>query len=515
MPEETIREKLSVLIRARYPLIGIQTEEEKPTLEMIKEIATRQKKKLYTWSITSGFSEYRKNDTSLECDPLEVLTHIETLKDAHNEGEKAIIALLDYHVNFDNPIIRRKIKEAYFSLEKTYRTIILIGSNIEIPAELQKYIHSISTPYPGIEKISEIWKDAYSSVHGSALRSIVGNPEEKIPVYSRACTGLTGDQISGIIRQGIARNSLNLNAIIEEKKQIIQKSGVLTYYDTSDISINDIGGLDILKMRIARLPARFSEKAEKFGLEKPKGFICIGPPGTGKSLSAKVTAAEMNVPLIVLSMSQIASKWYGESTSNMRNALDLISALSPCVVLIDEIEKVLSSGGSGETHEETSRMLGEFLTFIEENKAPILFIGTCNDRTGLKPELVQRFENMFFVDLPNQREREEIFKIHLQKTGRNPEKFNIPVLADRSAGYVGREIKVIIKEALSNAFFENKELNDEFILSEMGRSTPTSKSREREISEMRAWAAQNCILASTPDVTRNVQKNEHNYIETD
>ena len=418
--------------------------------------------------------------------------------------------LLDYEHNLENPIIKRAIKETYFALEKSFKTIIFVGSEMTIPGDLQKYVHIIKTPYPDIDQISDIMRDAYT-VHGETLRKITGDPAEIIPVYSRACTGLTGDQISGIIKQGLARNKLSIADITEEKKQIIQKSGILTYFDTSDIGINDIGGLDNLKIRIKRLPARFSEKAEKYGLEKPKGFICIGPPGTGKSLSAKVTAAEMGVPLIVLSMSQIVTKWLGDATSRMRSALDLLTALAPCVVLLDEMEKMLASSG-GETGEET-RMLGELLTFLEENKAPILFIGTCNDFRSLKPELIQRFEHMVFCDLPNRQEREEIFKIHISKTGRNPANFDLKRLSAISSGYVGREIKVLVKEALSSAFFEHREITTDDIIREISSNVPTSKQTKiaEKINEMRVWAKSNCILASSPEIE---PKNENNqYIE--
>lgn len=527
-----LKTELSVLIRARETFLCIHTTDEEKTTEIVKSVANERignmgSKQLYCWSITKGLYQYGKAviDEDLQemmsslQDPMSALEYFRELTDDRKESMPAIMVMYDMIPILSQGIVplNRRIKELSRELIKTRKTVVFVESGGELPENIRDAVTLIEEPYPTKEELSEVVRRAYDT--NSSFVSIIGNrpKEQVISEISAAAAGLKLSDLESVIRQSMVRKKFELEQIINLKKEVIRKSGVLEYFDTHDLSLDDIGGLDLLKNRITLLPRRFSEEARQFGLEKPKGIITIGPPGTGKSFSAKITAATLGVPLIRISMSQIASKWYGESTSNLRRALNVIVAIAPCVVLFDEIEKILSVGTGGEAHEETMRMMGELLTFIEECTAPVFFIGTCNDYRSLKPELMQRFEHLFFVDLPNQNERMDIFRIHIQKTGRNPDDFSLSRIAAESDGFVGREIRVLVKEALGSAFDQGRDVTtDDFLIA--ARSTvPTSKQGEIEaqIKRMRDWAKTNCMPASSrlaPVVSADEQKNEQNEI---
>lgn len=521
----TFEEDLSVTVRARNPLIWITSPEEDRATSAISDVIRKQSvkgagdlripKRVYFWSSTKGLyftpqqgdPEYSGAGSSVQYVPLDILEifdhYYNERKDQAGSHIPSALVMYDIHAVFpDQKQVIRRIKESYRELQTTFKTIIFVSPVCNLPQELHNYVRVIDLPYPTTEELSAIVGAALTT--SKKFREISGNnvrsAEEIKQEIANAARGLTGMELNSILNKAISRGSFSLNDIITAKKEIIEKSGVLEYFPAENFSLSDIGGLENLRTRIRSLPRRFSPEAKKYGLDLPKGIILIGPPGTGKSLSAKVIAGILRVPLVKMSMSQIASKWYGESTQNMRNALNLLKALSPCVCLIDELEKTLSSGTSGDTHEETNRMIGEFLTFMEECKDPIFWVGTCNDKTGIKPELMQRFELMVFCDLPNRTERREIFSIHLGKK-RDLSGFDLDVIAGATGGFVGREITVIIKEAMSAAFMDNREVNTEDILKIAGSMVPTSVQREPEINALRNWARNNCLFASIPDQT--------------
>ncbi len=523
MVESDIKTELNLLLRARYPVISISAKEEEPAKGMIESVCNIRKKKLFYWSETKGKYGVNSQNTG-EYEPMgpdEVLNWFSSARFSEmvngevKEHTRAILVLLDYDHFMEDPSIQRLIKEVHGEIKNTMKNIILLSPNPKIPDNLSPYIHYMDIPLPNFEEIKREVLKTYSSEWADEWRLITKNADSDALSTEIALksAGLSLGEVEQLIKESVVRKSFNINDITRIKKQKIEKSGVLSYYDVSSLSLSDLGGLNQLKMKISKLPRRFSKDAEKYGIKRPKGFIAIGPPGTGKSLSAKITAATLGVPLIVISMSQIASKWYGESTSNLASALKLIEALSPVVVLFDEIEKMLP-GNSGEMHEESGRMFSELLTFINDCTAPIFWVGTCNSYQELRAELLQRFELMVFCDLPNRREREEIWNIHIRKTGRNPKNFDISRISQQSNGFVGREIEVMLKEAMESGFDDNmREFTTSDIINQISRSVPTSRQKKETIDAMRNWAKTNCMLASDPETE---QENTPNgvYVET-
>ncbi len=487
-----LKDDITTLVKARYTCIYVSTTEEQRAQAIIADVCKLLGWSNYQWTGTTGLISGSARE-DLE-NPIEALDKWRDLSGKNG----SILVLPDFHAFMENKNVVRKLKEVSFDLRNSMKTIVIISSVQCVPDELQKEITLIDLDYPNIDEIkAQVKKDLTACPNTKIL--LTGTTLEQLTDdISRASVGLTLQEVDDIISKAAVIGKIEIKDIIQQKKQIIKKSGLLEYYDVSEFSISDIGGNELLKEDIRRDKKRFSKKAQEYGLEQPKSRLCIGSPGTGKSLSVKAIAAELDLPLVCLSAGSIASEYYGKTTQNMRKALKLALAINPCVLWIDEIEKMLSTGeGSG--HEETVRALSEILTFMEESQG-VYFVGTCNDYRPLKPELLQRFEKIYFVDLPNRTGREEIFAIHLKKFKRDPAKFDLKALSQHSDGFSGREIRIALKEAMVRAFDEDKEVTTDHIVEMLIRTTPTSRSRRSEIEDMRGWAEKNCLPSSKPEM---------------
>lgn len=511
---EKVREELILLIKAKYPIIQIESFEEDRIISLLKSVADDTGRELYCWSITKGLINREKNTKGFQGDPVSVLTHIEESQ----SSQGAIYVLKDYHKFIEDPVITRSLRDLHSSLKGEMKTIIISTPTGIIPTELEKSITILDLPYPSKQEFSESLAGAMEELK---YRSEYDDKVDEIyPFLSEQCKtladkipeaglGLTFDEYENVIYKCISKHSFDLSTITAEKKQIIRKSGVLEYFEVSD-GMGDIGGLDELKTWVRKAGKRFTPEAEAYGLEKPKGILLTGPPGTGKSLSAKAIAHTLEQPLLRLDMAGLSSKYYGETGNNVKQALKLADAVAPDVLWIDEIEKMFSTGQNGEGHEETMRAMGSILTHFEESTSAVFRVATCNSPFNLKPEIMQRFEKVFFVDLPSEKERAEIFSIHLAKAGRDPKNFDIGKLSVESDGFVGREIRTIVKEALANAFDEGQELNTQHLLKEISTITPMSEQKKDEIDRLRKWAKANAIPASKqePGKTSGTRKAE-------
>jgi SpoVK/Ycf46/Vps4 family AAA+-type ATPase len=309
----------------------------------------------------------------------------------------------------------------------------------------------------------------------------------------------------------VKEHEFSVSVIIAEKEQIIKKAGILEFYSQETLEdMTAVGGLKALKIWLQKRKLAYSEKAKQFGLKPPKGILLIGAPGTGKSLISKTTAKYMQMPLIRLDMSSIASKWYGETTNKIRQALNLACAVAPAVFWWDEVEKMLGTNVQG-AHEETMRAMSTILTWMQEVKEPVFIMATCNDPKALHPALMRagRFDEVFYVDLPNEGEREEIFRIHIAKYKRNPDDYKVKYFATLTDGYSGAEIEECIKDAMNDAYFKESELTNDYIAKAIASRVPESKSRKEEFDELKTWGTANAVNANTDisiEQTEKVQK---------
>lgn len=493
-------QEIDILIRSRYPLIYIVSYEEQRVENSLISIAQKRNKKYYFWTFSEGLHAGQGVFQLPESrDPLISLDYIYkclepsifVFKDFHAILEKDQY-LSSLHINKDHVI--RKIKDLILYVKKSFHTIIFLSSRLVIPAELEKDITVFDYPLPDYDEIKQILENLITSVVNNPKVIIDLNDEVK-EKFIKAAQGFTISESENVFAKAIVNNGRldvdDISLIISEKKQIIRKTGILEYYET-DEKFGQIGGLNNLKEWILKRTTAFSEKARKFGLPHPKGLLLLGIQGCGKSLTSKAIASLWNLPLLRLDMGNVFSGIVGSSEDNMRKAIKMAESLSPCVLWLDEIEKGLSGmKSSGMTDGgTTARVMGTFLTWLQEKTYPVFVVATANDIQTLPPELLRkgRLDEIFFIDLPCKEERKEIFNIHIIKRNRNPENFNMELLTNESEGFSGAEIEQAIISALYDAFAKNVDITTEDIIKTIKETFPLSETMREEIEELKNWS---------------------------
>jgi ATP-dependent 26S proteasome regulatory subunit len=517
----TLHDELKTHLKAKYTVLAVQTAEEQRAIRLIGEVATENQRTVWIGSITKGLYEMEneKAPDGMTADPMGLLNQIES-QQAVNQATPAVYILLDMHPFLEAPPVRRKIRDLSTMLKGKRSTIVLVSPAIEIPGDLQKVITVFDLPLPDKKELEDILCSRITSLKKQVelIRDEMTSKPDKAELLKRqldelapvvahlteqaignkdkivsALQGLTSIEADNVVAKTLVLRDISISTILQEKKQIVKKSGALDYWETDETQ-DSIGGLKNLKMWSASARNRFSEKARQYGLNPPKGVLLVGAPGTGKSLSAKAMSNLFDVPLLTLSMANMTSKFYGETGNRMMAAIRLAQAMKPCIVLIDEIDKAFGSG-QGSEHEESARTRGALLTAMEESEG-IFWLATCNQPTNLAPELMARFPVIFHVDLPQPDERAEIFKIHLMKVKREAKNFNVTELVKISEGYVGREIRNAMQEALGSAFDQNVELTTDHIVRALRQITPTAMQRKEDIDRIRKWSERNARPAS-------------------
>lgn len=359
---------------------------------------------------------------------------------------------------------------------------------LKVPAELAQEIVILDYELPKYEQILRY------------INRLIGNVKVKLSEPSKemlvkACQGLTLDKIRFVLFKAIAAKGRidedDIEFILEEKKQVLKRTEILEFYPAEE-SINDIGGLEQLKSWIKSRGLAFSQRAIDYGLPYPKGILLVGIQGSGKSLSAKVIANLWKMPLIRLDVGRLMGSLVGESESRTRQMILTAEAMAPCILWIDEIDKAFAGlnalqGDSGTS----SRVFGNLLTWMQEKKSAVFIVATANDIQGLPPELLRkgRFDEIFFIDLPNAEERKEIFQVHLQKKRRYEiRNFAVDTLVEVTEGYSGAEIEQVIVDAMFQGFSEEREFHTEDIMAGVAATVPLSRTAKEMIDTLKAWA---------------------------
>ena len=449
-----LTENILPYIDALYPIIYINSYEETKVDKSIEELE-KDAKKIDEWSLIhdeslESFLEAYVKETEVLNETVIILKDIHSFLEVNHPENQKIVAML------------KNIAQKILNDEDAYGNIIIVSSILTIPKELEKFITVLEVPLPNVDEIKTQIKE-FLQAYGD---SISDGDLEELSVYFK---GLTESEINILLNMAI-QDSGSLDSkksqkfILNEKQQIIKKGGILEMVETN-ITIDDIGGLYNLKEWLKKKSQIFQnlKQAQKYGVDIPKGVFIIGMPGCGKSLTAKATSILFdNIPLIRLDIGRLMGKYVGESESNMRKAIQQAEAISPCILWIDEIEKAftgIKSGGS----EVATRLFGFFLTWMQEKTSEVYVIATANDISNLPPELLRkgRFDEVFFVDFPNEEERKQIFEVHIRsrkKAQEHIENIAFEQLAEKTKGYSGADIETVVKETIESCFIDKIEI---------------------------------------------------------
>ena len=497
MTKHDFAAELELLVRSRYPIIWIETWEEERARRIVEQVAQTLGKKLFVWD---GLGEMHEGERPIDktASPEEALQHV------RDSSERAIFLFFDLHPYLrpeEAPVIRR-LRRAGLDLKRSFKTLVIVSPVAPIPPELEKQVTVLDLPLPGGEELLALLRRVLGSV-GKQTGIEVEVDDALAERVVKAAQGLTMEEAERLFLKAAVSDRRfgpeDLSLILDEKKQVLRKTGLLEYFE-SDQTIADVGGLELLKAWLDSRREAFSDEAKRFGLPDPKGLLLLGVQGCGKSLSAKAIASLWQLPLLRLDVGSLFSMYIGSTEANMRKAIRVAETLSPVVLWLDEIEKGLSgleSSGAVDAGT-TARIFSSFLLWMQEKRKPVFVVATANDVRRLPPELLRkgRFDEIFFIDLPTVGEREEIFRIHIKRRGRDPKAFDTQALALISEGFSGAEIEGAVIAGLYKAFAAGRELSQEDIDSSLEEMVPLSQTMSERIEELRHWASTRARPAS-------------------
>ena len=485
---------LEIMMLSRVPIIVIETFEEPRALELIARAGLKQQKPVFSWSVTEGIQRIDMTHSvpeHLTNEPDSALAHIK------QTGRAGIYVFCDLHPFLvDAPKNVRLLKEIAIGHERHPHTLILLSHALDIPPEIRRYCARMDLSLPNDEQLMHLVKEE-ASVWSSQNRG--AKVKTDTPTLSKLVANLRGLTYSdarrlarGAIFDDGAITASDLPELNRAKFELLGMGGVMSFeYDTS--SFADVGGLNGLKEWLSKRRDHFLNPQE--GVDCPKGVLLLGVQGGGKSLAAKAVAGMWGVPLLRLDFSALYNKYIGETEKNLREALAMADTLSPCVLWLDEIEKALSVDSSD--NGTSKRLLGALLTWMAERKKPVFVVATSNDISRMPPELVRkgRLDEIFFVDLPIESVRRDIFNIHLRKRFQDPDRLDVEALARASDGFSGAEIEQAVVSGLYRCQAEGLDLDTQHVLEEIACTQPLSVVMAEQLAQLRTWAEGRTVSA--------------------
>lgn len=520
----SVERHIANLCRARFPMLYITTWEEERALKtlyrLVKDVEfIKTERTLFVWRITTGIEKIENEldiaaggkseaDTS---DPLKALEFIQKY------DKPALLVLLDFHVYFDQrkpeAKVIRKTRDTVNILKGGVvpKNVILLAPRLMLPNELQKDITIVDFDLPDYRDIEKsLQRIIRDNMSNTKIRFNLN--EGSIEELAKAAQGLTLQEAENAFARAIVeRGCLDENSrdiIVEEKRQIIKKTGVLEFVKSS-LNLDDVGGLGNLKKWLIKRNKSWQGRAAAYHLPAPKGILITGVPGCGKSLTAKAISAIWKLPLLRMDVGKIFSGIVGSSEENMRHAIKTAEATAPSILWIDEIEKGFSGVGASNDSGTSTRVFGTFLTWMQEKKESVFVVATANNIHALPSEMLRkgRFDEIFFVDLPTLSEREAIFKVHLKNRLQSEEvkgnfewsEANLLHLAAKTEGFVGAEIENIVINGLFEAFCEDRPIRMEDFDKAIDNTVPLVVTQAEQISSIREWANVRAVAATAPE----------------
>lgn len=490
-------DELTLLLKARYPVIFINTiEEDRVEYVIRKHIKTSLNRSIYSWDFVDGYTNNPNNEGFAKRNPLQALELVERL----TSETPALFLLKDFNRFLNDVSIGRKLKNIGRMLKLQPKSIIIIGSDFTIPNELQDLITVIQFQLPIENEISQELTRLINSLN------IKVDPD-LFESITQACQGLSLERIRRVLSKIIATHKTidqnSIDILLSEKKQIISQTEILEYWSASE-KITNIGGVENLKDWLKKRKSSFSIQAANYGLPTPRGLLLVGIQGTGKSLTAKAIATEWQLPLLKLDVGKLFGGIVGESESRLRQMIEVSETLAPCILWIDEIDKAFSINESTGDSGTSNRVLATFISWLSEKTKPVFVVATANNVDLLPLEIIRkgRFDEIFFLDLPQRQEREQIFQIHIKEfRPKTWTSFDYKKLAELSESFSGAEIKQSIIEAMYHAFYEQREFTTEDICLALNELIPLAQLESKQTIKLQNWASSGRIrLASTNSI---------------
>ena len=476
------RKNLELLIKSRTPLIWIRTKEEERLHKILNYSCKKLNvKRFASWDCVNGIKGVLNEEGKFSNNPLGALNWIK----GQPSESSTILLVKDFHKFYDDPSISRTIKELSFVLKETNHNLILTSHMLPSTEELDDLITIINLPLPDLNELTILIKKMANNTHSDLN-------EKELNQLAIASSGLSETKVKQVTAKALTQRGKiskdDIKDILEEKKQFIARSEVLEFFET-DSSQNDIGGLKILKIWLKQRYRAFSKEAREYGLPVPKGVLLVGPQGTGKSLTAKSISQTWSMPLLRLDVGRLFSSLVGSSEARTRETISRAEAMSPCILWIDEIDK--GFGGDARSDGGTSqRVLASLLTWMAEKESAVFVIATANAIDKLPAELLRkgRFDEIFFLDLPNSEERLSILDLHLKKRRPNYD-FPLSTIIDRTGGYSGAELEQVVIEGMHYSFSENRELMEKDLIKAVSELVPLSRTAKEQIDFLKEWSS--------------------------
>lgn len=519
-------ERLKTLIDSSTPIVVVETVEEMRAVRMVRVASSALNLATFEWSIASGlvrsgnevgegppdpgnFSPSARMPAGdppegpaiyNSRDPAQMLGNLEAI------SVEATFILKDFHRHMDDPVVVRRLRDVGQKFSRNRRTVIITAPAITIPPELSSLIEFLELPLPDKARLRQIIDEMIARVSkthtlkrtmdAAGLDALAGN-----------LRGLTEEEAERAVSQAIVtRYGVTpeiVTDVIQAKKDMLKRSQMLDFVEAGD-TLAGVGGFENLKRWLKQRQGTWEEAARAFGLEPPRGVIILGVQGCGKSMCARAIAGEWRIPLVKFDTAAVYDKYIGETEKRIQKVFQVAEELAPCVLWIDELEKVFAGSGADSASVDagvSSRLLASFLSWMQDRRAPVFVAATCNNVTALPPELIRkgRFDELFFVDLPNQAERKQILAIQLAQRKRNPAEFNLDQVAAAAQGYSGAELDAALQTAMYAAYSSKQPLSSQALLEALRTTVPLSTTRAEEIGELREWARTRAVAASVPD----------------
>jgi SpoVK/Ycf46/Vps4 family AAA+-type ATPase len=473
---------LELLIKSRTSLIWIRTKEEQRLEKLVNLSCERLNiKRFVCWDCVNGIRGLINEEGKFSNNPLGVLNWLKE----QNSEVSTVLLVKDFHKFYDDPSINRTIKELSFTLRETSHNLIISSHLFPSSEELDELLTFINLPLPDQKELKNLIKKIANNTNSNL-------EEQDLNELSLASSGLTEIKVKQVTAKALAQrgkiSKQDIKDILEEKKQVIARSQILEFFEAKS-SQDDIGGLEVLKVWLKQRYRAFSKEAREYGLPIPKGVLLVGAQGTGKSLTAKSISKSWSMPLLRLDVGRLFSSLVGSSEARTREAISRAEAMSPCILWIDEIDK--GFGGDARSDGGTSqRVLASLLTWMAEKESAVFVIATANAIDKLPGELLRkgRFDEIFFLDLPNSEERISILDLHLRK--RRPS-YNFPLstIIDRTDGFSGAELEQAVIEGMHISFSENRELMEMDLIKAVSQLVPLSRTAKEQIDLLKKWSS--------------------------